>query len=221
MNTSPEINAYYSDEFVTLYHGDCRDILPQLTADVLITDPPYGVDFNGKATKSKAPGSGGYTTPDSAIGPEVVAMALPMVKRGAVFSGNRLLQAYPRAQDIGCVYCSAGAGMGPWGFVCVHTILYYGKPPKRVGSRPASLQSFETSHVDGHPCPKPVGWLEWLITHAADVEDIILDPFVGSGTTLVAAKHLGRKAIGIEIEERYCELAVSRLGQGVMFEGVV
>jgi len=67
-----------------------------------------------------------------------------------------------------------------------------------------------------HPCPKPMQAWKWLVNKVAGPEDIILDPFMGSGTTLLAAKELGIRAIGIELEERYCELAVSRLGQGIL-----
>jgi len=68
----------------------------------------------------------------------------------------------------------------------------------------------------GHPCPKPVALFRWLTDQLSDANETILDPFMGSGTTLRAAKDLGRKAIGIEIEERYCEIAAKRMAQTVM-----
>ena len=71
--------------------------------------------------------------------------------------------------------------------------------------------------ADAHPCPKPVPVFRWLVDSLARLNDVVLDPFMGSGTTLVAARDLGRRAIGIEIEERYCEIAVNRLRQGVLF----
>jgi DNA modification methylase len=95
-------------------------------------------------------------------------------------------------------------------------VLFYGAPPARVGSRPASIVSFDTANVVGHPCPKPVRWMRWVIGLASDPGDVILDPFMGSGTTLVAAKSDGRRAVGIEIEERYCEIAARRLDQQVL-----
>jgi site-specific DNA-methyltransferase (adenine-specific) len=73
-----------------------------------------------------------------------------------------------------------------------------------------------TPQNNGHPCPKPILLFKWLMTAASNEAAIILDPFLGSGTTAVAAKQLGRKFIGIEIEEKYCRIAVDRLRQGVL-----
>ena len=210
------MNPYYERNGITIYHGDCREILPSVSADALVTDPPYGVEFSGKVTKHTI-NRGGYTVPDSAdIGPLGVSLALPRVQRGAVFTGNRNLHSYPQPRDIGCVYCPSGAGQGPWGFSCVNPILFYGKRTPRAGMRPTSIQSFATSAPNGHPCPKPLEWMRWLVSLASLEGETILDPFMGSGTTLRAAKDLGRKAIGIEIEERYCEIAAKRLEQEVL-----
>lgn len=210
------MKPYYDEDGITIYHGDARDVLPLVSADVLVTDPPYGVSFSGKVTKWTK-GAEGYTTDDNAeIGPEVVKMALPLVERGAVFTGNRNLVRYPEPHDIGSVFCPSGAGRGPWGFTLFNPILFYGKRPT-TGMYPSSLMSFETapSGVD-HPCPKPTGWLKWLIGLVSVDGEVVIDPFVGSGSTLVAARELNRRAIGIEIEEKYCEIAVQRLAQGVL-----
>lgn len=210
------MTPYYADGLVTIWHGDCRELLPE--ADVLVTDPPYGVDFRGKATKHTTRKGGGYTTADdSAVGPEVVRLALERVKRGAVFTGNRGLHLYPTPRDIGCVYCPSGAGIGPWGFTLFHPVLFYGPRPSN-SLRPTSMQSFDTigTEAAGHPCPKPVRWMTWAVGLSSLPGETILDPFVGSGTTLLAAKALGRRAIGIEIAERYCEIAANRCRQEVL-----
>lgn len=210
------MRPYYEADGITIYHGDCREVLSSIVADVLVTDPPYGVAFDGKATKHTTVKSGGYTTPDSAeVGPEAVRMALQVVKRGAVFPGTRNLYRYPEPADIGCVYCPSGAGIGRWGFTCFHPVLFYG-PRASTTLRPSSIQSFATADTDEHPCPKPMQWLFWLVGLVSLPGETLMDTFCGSGTTLRAAKDLGRKAIGIEIEERYCEIAADRLAQRVL-----
>jgi site-specific DNA-methyltransferase (adenine-specific) len=78
------------------------------------------------------------------------------------------------------------------------------------------MRSSETADKTDHPCPKPYGWMAWAICLASEDGETVLDPFMGSGTTLRAAKDLGRKAIGIEIEERYCEIAAKRMRQEVL-----
>lgn len=209
------MKPYYDEGGITIYHGDCREILPTLPkVDCFVTDPPYGVSFDGKATKWTVQKTGGYTIPDSDIGPGVVAAILSEVERGAVFPGTRLMFAYPNPADIGCVYCPSGAGIGRWGFTCFHPVLFYGARPNTVLT-PSSIQSFDTSDDVDHPCPKPLTWLRWLVGKVSNVNETVLDPFMGSGTTLWAAKQLGRRAIGIEIEEKYCEIAVKRLAQQV------
>jgi len=211
------VTPYYERGGVVLYHGDARDVLPELARfDVLVTDPPYGVGFSGKATKHTSGNSGGYTTPDDPeVGPEVVRLVLPSVARAAVFPGVRNLFAYPAAQDVGGVYCPSGAGMGAWGFRCFHPVLFYGKRPGKA-IRPSCIEAFEAAEPNGHPCPKPIRWMRWLVALTTLEGETVLDPFAGSGTTLRAAKDLGRTAIGIEREERYCEIAARRLSQDVL-----
>lgn len=213
--TLPE--PYYCEDGITIYCGDCREILPEIEGDVMVTDPPYGVGFAGKATKWHR-ARGGYTVPDDPeIGPEAILAALSRVKRAAVFPGVRRMYDYPPPADVGCVFCPSGAGRGRWGFTLFNPILYYGKrPPKGPGMTPASIESFALAGAEGHPCPKPLEWMTWLVERTSIPGETVLDPFMGSGSTLVAAKLLGRRAIGIEIEERYCEVAVQRLAQGVL-----
>jgi site-specific DNA-methyltransferase (adenine-specific) len=209
------VTLYYQDNLVTIYHGDCREWMPE--ADVLITDPPYGVDFTGKVTKHTV-NDAQYTVGDDAItGPEVVAAYLRIVKRGAVFPGTRQMFRYPEPWDVGCVYCPSGAGQGRWGWTMFHPVLFYGKRPTSE-SYPSSMTSFATADymAKDHPCPKPLAWMTWLVGLASLPDEMVVDPFMGSGTTLFAAKSLGRKSIGIEIEERYCEIAAQRCSQEVL-----
>ncbi len=114
----------------------------------------------------------------------------------------------------------AGTGRSPWGFCCWQPILVYGTDPylkSASGRQPDAFVSNETTKELRHPCAKPIVlWQKLLHRYSRDSTDVILDPFMGSGTTLVAAKKLGRRAIGIEIEPKYCQVAVERLRQSVM-----
>ena len=115
---------------------------------------------------------------------------------------------------------TAGTGCSKWGFCCWQPILIYGRDPylaSASGSLPDAFVSNETTKESGHPCIKPIHVWERLLSRCSkESTDLILDPFMGSGTTLRAAKNLGRKAIGIEIEEKYCEIAAKRMAQTVM-----
>lgn len=178
------MKPYYDKDGITIYHGDCREVLPHVEAEVFITDPPYGVAFQGKRTKHTKRWNAGYTTEDNGeIGPEAVRSMLQKCKRGVVFSGKQGMFKYPLPVDIGCVFCPSGAGRGSWGFTLFHPVLFYGKAA--AGNHyPASIRSFDTVDDCGHPCPKPLRWMLWVIGLACKDKDTILDPFAGSGTTL-------------------------------------
>lgn len=107
----------------------------------------------------------------------------------------------------GSIQRAGGGGFSHW-----EPILVYGKNPFDVDFKifPANTMAGDL----GHPCPKPLKLMTWLI-EGSKAEGLILDPFMGSGTTLRAAKDLNRKAIGIEIEEKYCEIAALRMSQEV------
>jgi DNA modification methylase len=228
---------YYEHAGITIYHGDCREILPQLPkVDAVITDPPYGVGLSAKRAKQRGGGVsvrvGSYSFDDN---PEyiaevvvpVIAACISRARRVALTPGTRNAWTYPKPDDMGCFYSAAGTGMGKWGFTCSQPILFYGSDPyleNSLGSRANSCgQTYPNDANDvEHPCAKPIAMMLWLVNRASYWSDTILDPFMGSGTTLVAAKNLGRKAIGIEIEERYCEIAAKRLSQEVFsFEGEI
>lgn len=228
------MKPYYEQGGITIYHGDCREILPTLEpVDALITDPPYGVDLVTKTSdyRDSAAFDKGESLKASVLYQDdpdhvrrligdVIPAALLISKRALVFCGARLMWAYPEPRAIGCVFTMAGAGRSPWGFQCMHPVLFYGKDPyleDGLGSRPNSMKDDQPNreHFD-HPCPKPLHWMRWAVARASRDGETILDPFMGSGTTLRAAKDLGRKAIGIEIEEKYCEIAANRLRQEVL-----
>ena len=230
------MEPYYDDGQITIYHGDCRDILPTLvggSVDLVLTDPPYGIglitktsDYRDSANFDKGASLRAsilYEDDPSTIRAliaEVMPEVLRVATRAMVFCGPNAMWAYPEPTAVGCVFTMAGAGRSPWGFQCMHPVLYYGKDPylqDGKGGRPNSLKDDQPNRerID-HPCPKPMAWMRWAITRASREGELVLDPFMGSGTTIRAARDLGRRAIGIEIEERYCEIAVRRLAQQVL-----
>ena len=193
---------YFYDDDVVIYHGDCRDILPDLPkVDLVLTDPPYGV---GKAEW------------DNTIIPPIDWLPLcrdlsPIV---LITPGNGNQWYYPRPDWEAAWFRPGsvqrvryGKGFSHW-----EPILIYGKNDMAFDAKqfPATQEK-----VDGHPTPKPIRLFKWLIISNRDAV-LLLDPFMGSGTTLRAAKDLNRKCIGIEIEEKYCEIAAKRCSQQVM-----
>jgi len=206
--------------------GDCLDVMPLLgKVDAVVTDPPYGVSLTAKVTKhNKITASHNYRdTPDHVLPmvTEAIRLAMLLAPCALVTSGNRLLQDYPKATSIGTIFAANGAGRDSWGFTGNNPILYFGSCPylrNGLGSRPNSFYSAHPGmHVTGenktdHPCPKPIAWMEWLVNRASPYKgETILDPFMGSGTTGVACAKLGRKFIGIELDEKYFDIACSRI----------
>jgi len=206
------VKPYYEHGGITIYHGDCREILPSVEASVMVTDPPYGMAYQSNWGAGHGAIEGDQST---AARDEILAL---WVGKPAIVFG-RWDQLRPARVVARLIWSKApDPGMGdlsfPWGnsdeeiyvigsgFVCtrrVANVITMGKPP--VNGR-------------SHPTPKPVALMAHLIERCPT--GVVLDPFMGSGTTLRAAKDLRRKAIGIEIEERYCEIAAKRLMQGVL-----
>lgn len=205
---------YYADDTVTLWHGDCREITGWLDADVLVTDPPYGMAFESSWT-TRRPIAG-----DRDTAARDGALAAWSDRPALVFGTWRVARPPATRQLITWHKFNVGPGMGdlslPWGNA---TEEIYVLGSGWVGSRRQNLivtteqrgGTVGVAALLGHPTPKPVGLMEQLIECAPP--GVIADPFAGSGATLLAARNLGRKSIGVEIEERYCDLIVRRLAQ--------
>ena len=215
---------YYADEFVTLYHGDCREITEWLDADVLVTDPPYGVRWESRHGDNRGPKRKRDRTAGAVVGdesPEVRDAVLDMWKDrpGFVFGSWRVKR--PAHCKAILIWHKEGAysAMSTGPFFTNHEEIYaVGASWTRVGKPLRSVIStteHRSQHVAeiGHPTPKPLGLMEVLVGRTVGT---VADPFSGSGSTLVAAKRLGRRAIGVELDERYCEIAAKRLAQGVL-----
>lgn len=213
------MKPYYEHEGIVIYNGDCRDILTQLDrVDLVLTDPPYGI---GESYLSYEDTKENLKTLIS----ETFHLILEKSDVVLLTPGTRNLFIYPVPTWTMAWFTPAGTGCGPWGFCCWQPILAYGSDPylkAGLGSQPDSFIKTETSEKNGHPCPKPLDvWKKIILRGMVGSSKTILDPFMGSGTTLRAAKDLNRQAIGIELEEKYCEIAAKRLSQEVFdFGGV-
>ena len=223
---------YYEDEFVTLYHGDCRTVTAWLNADVLITDPPYGINGALSASyKGKKPPAGFAPVHDRAVTWDATleardtAIAMWGAERpAAVFASPKRIDAPPFSpREVPLIWDKGElVGMGdltfPWR---VNYELIYVRGDFSGRRTSTAVLRYNLSNraasLEGHPTPKPVGLMAELVTKAPP--GVIADPFAGSGSTLVAAKHENRRAIGVEMEERYCEIAAKRLAQDTLFGG--
>lgn len=227
------MTPYYEDDLVTLYLGDCREVTAWLEADVLVTDPPYGMAYVGGASRHNGP-----TVPIAGDGTtELRDAALDLWgERPAIVFGTWRQPRPARTRTVVVWDKGDSPGMGaldlPWGLSHEEVyVLGKGWPVlpnggrRREGGTPrrdpsiirATLVNSQAHDRPDHPTPKPPVLMERLILKT---QGIVADPFTGSGTTLVAAKALGRRSVGIELEERYCEIAAKRLAQDTLFGGV-
>ena len=213
------MKPFYDHAGITIYHGDCRELLPCLTADVVITDPPYNAKGIGLPQKQYIGGAFSMTTEAyKMFCSDWFQLCMSITERMGFTPGTRHLWCYPPARWVAAWYKpGAVAYTGLGGFNIWEPILIYGSSPSRLTSDVYTLtpQNLRTGPEKEHPCPKPLPLLRWLVGGLSADNEVCLDPFMGSGTTLVAAKHLGRRGIGVEVEERYCEIAAKRLSQEV------
>ena len=216
------VRPYYSDDSCLIIHGDCREILPLLepnSIDLVLTDPPYGLGDKwagggGEHTKSSwrfDPSEAQSWDASTAEGVEnIPAMATHTV----IWGGNY----YPLPPSR-CWFLWDKKQNDQWTTAQAEMAWTNVDRPVRIFRMSQVVAHTEMGHK-AHPTQKPISLMRWCIAMVPGEPQTILDPFMGSGTTLRAAKDLGRRAIGIEIEERYCEIAVRRLSQQVLPLGV-
>ena len=218
------MTPYYEDDAVTIYHGDCREILPTLgPVDLVLTDPPYGINtIMGRHRHERTTNQ--YTDVFEDTKENLAANVVPIIEglietapAVVLTPGNKHFNLYPQPQSFGCFYQPSATSVQTFGNLDAQPIFYYGRNPRneRFG---IVLSWVLTERVPdyGHPATKPIRAWKRLLASVSREGMTVLDPFMGSGTTLRAAKDLGRKAIGIEIEEQYCEIAAKRMSQSVL-----
>jgi hypothetical protein len=212
------VTPYYEDDDVTLYLGDCREITAWLEADVLVTDPPYGMEYVARYDHYRRAGVVGDES--TVLRDEV--LALWGDRPALVFGSWR--NPRPACDQLLIWDKGAEAALGHPRWWSAHEEIYVrgrgwlGRREPNVLRVNGLTRSGRLRDSLDHPTPKPVTLMERLIT--ACPPGVIADPFVGSGATLLAARAQGRRSIGVEIEERYCELIARRLAQGDLFGGV-
>ena len=211
------MSIYYQDDYITLYHGDCLEQIAWLDADVLVTDPPYGQAYkSGMDRGSRTNWHDEIKGDDTTEARDKALLLWGNNKAGLVFGTWKVTKPEQTRQTV--IWDKTPCGyMGDLSipFGTAHEEIYCIGKNGWTGTREASIIRKQMlmsgdSNRPNHPTPKPIGLMEQLI---AKTLGTIADPFAGSGATLVAAKNLGRKAIGVELEEKYCELIAQRLSQ--------
>ncbi len=222
------MKPYYEEPGFTIYCGDCRELLPTILlvgeVDLVVTDPPYGIALQnhneGRSPihhRRRKAGFGitgdentslGQAVLDSVDQYPVITFASPMKP----WKGDwRQYLVWDKGPAVGGGGDVATCWKMTWELIQISDTLPLN------GTRDEAVLRFHVSPCDSllHPAQKPEALLRYLIYKASGSRATILDPFMGIGTTLRAAKELGKSAIGIEIEERYCEIAANRLAQSV------
>jgi site-specific DNA-methyltransferase (adenine-specific) len=229
------VRPYYEADGITIYHGDCRDVAESLnpnSVDLLLTDPPYGMAFVS-----------GWTTEKATVRSDGVRQGVRVVRSGLnalepTFRDDMHAlvfchwESWPDFYDNLChlfpirnalVWHKGGGGMGDLRheYAKDYEVVLFG-----ARSRGREIRGIRTGAVIHHkrvpsqqravPFEKPVGLLAGFVERHTEPDGLVLDPFMGSGSTLHAAKNAGRRAIGVELEEWLCETAAKRLSQGVL-----
>lgn len=204
------MTPYYEHGGITIYHGDCREILPMIEAQAVVSDVPYGIDYDGGETQKGSQKLGLVYGDAEPFDPRHLLGFDDVL----IFGANHYAQDLPR---IGQFYVWDKVTRNEMDVRIAECEFAWHK----LGTKPrvfrhlwsGAYRASENNERSQHPTQKPKALMLWCLGF---VNGDVVDPYMGSGTTLIAAKDLGRKAIGIEIEERYCEIAANRLAQEVM-----
>ncbi len=203
----------------TLYCGDSRDLIPTLTGvDAVVTDPPYGIGF----------GYNQYQDTEESLCSlieEVIRPAIEKFGRGVITPGNTNLHRYPKPTWTGAWTWDTTTARGFCGWSQWQPILIYGTDPAKGFGKHNGILRSDRIHFSGgqaeiegaaggiHSCPKPVKFMMRLVARFTNADECVFDPFLGSGTTGVAASQLGREFVGCEIDPAYFDIACRRIEQ--------
>jgi site-specific DNA-methyltransferase (adenine-specific) len=192
------MKPYFQTALGELYHGDCLEIMPQLPkVDLVLTDPPYGVN--------KAEWDGEYISAEKMFFDCAVGAVVNCGEQNVSKCINAMGDNY-RGLYYG--WNQNGMTRGPLGFMNVIVAVCGGKLKRGMNFCKFTICDRTRKN---HPSPKPIEYISSVVQRFSDVSDVILDSFIGSGTTAVACERLNRRWIGIELEEKYCEIAARRI----------
>jgi hypothetical protein len=208
------VTPYYSHAGITIYHGDCREILSALDpVEAVLTDPVW---------PNSTYQIQGWDRPKELLTEVLTVIStLRLSIHLGCNSDPRFLIAVPAKYPFfrACWLDMSRPSYRGRLLAGAEVAYFFGEPPAvRPGHHviPGMLRDHSPQGKQAdHPCPRKIAHTKWIVDKWTSPSDVVLDPFMGSGTTLRAAKDLGRQAIGIEIEERYCEIAARRLQQEV------
>jgi len=212
------VSIYYQHGGVTIYHGDCRDILPTLAAPAsIVTDPPYGIAWS-RATWEDDPAQ--YGEMMRWLSAEATRLGHWAFVFQSMLNCGHFHEWFPPGWRLFAACKNfAQIRLGVWRSWDPVVFWYAGedKEPRPVGyvGRDYHVGNVAGVFGDGndHPCPRPTDTMRHIVALTTGAPGGVIDPFMGSGTTLVAAKSLGVQAVGIEMNEKYCEMAARRLDQ--------
>ena len=214
------MTPYYDDGQITIYHADCRVVLPTLPkVDLVLTDPPYGIGEAAGKNKSRGKMAvskdfGNLTWDNEPPPAWLFGLMAEKSTHQIIFGGN-----YFQVSPSSC-WLVWDKDNGETDFAdCELAWTNLPKAVRRLKWRWQGMLQEDMSHKEyrDHPTQKPVPVMKWALSQAPDTVKTVLDPFMGSGTTLVACKQAGISCIGIEREEKYCEVAVKRLAQSCLW----
>lgn len=214
------MKPYFERGDIAIFHGDSREIVPSLDFDSIVSDPPYGigvVNERGSVGGRNRARIGNYAPIVGDDAPFNPAWLLALAKPTILWGGNCFAGRLPSSR--GWLVWDKREGSTPDDFSdCELAWTNLDQPVRMFSHLWRGMVKKDRYELRGwHPAQKPLALMKWCLTFT---EGIILDPYLGSGTTLVAAKLENRRAIGVEIDERYCEIAAKRLAQEVFtFEG--
>lgn len=223
------MNPYYQDEYVTIYNADAFDLMREMVTysiSLIVTDPPYGINADKKQKKRAGTQGGkskaickdyGDETWDQEPIDKKYFYEMFRVSLNQIIFGGNFYTSYLNNSGCWLVWDKDNGG-NRYADCELAWTSFHSKTVRKFRWKWHGMLQEDMSRKETrvHPTQKPIPVMKWILANYSQLEDIIFDPFMGSGTTLIAAKELGRRAIGADISKKYCDIAIKRLKQDVL-----